>query len=248
MKKRIIGMLLVAMLTTAGGAFAQNNPFAPENFSGTMYLTTDYVSRGISFSGEDPAIQGHFDYAHPSGIFAGIWASSWDSPDIETGYYLGYGGALGDIGYSLSANYYYYPDADDDDAEYDYWEFMASANYMFDQVALTPTFGVGYVYSPDYSGEEGNLHYGNTTLDLALPMNFGLGFEIGYFNLEGDKLTGNGNGLDGGDGYDYVHYRTSIYTNLVGFGLDLSYHNTNESDYFGDIGDSRVVFTLSRSL
>ncbi len=255
MKKQIIGTLLVVMLATAGAAFAQDDPFAPENFSATMYLTTDYVSRGISFSGEDPAIQGHFDYAHPSGMFAGIWASSWDSAElsnnIETGYYAGYGGALGDVGYSLSANYYAYPDADDDAAEWNYWEFMASANYTLDQLALTPALGIGYVFSPDWFGEDGNMHYGNTTLDLALPMNLGLGFEVGYFDLEGDKFTGNGFGLDGGDGYDYVHYRASIYTSLVGFGLDLSYHNTNEGDAFDDIGyfaDDRVVFTLSRSL
>jgi len=250
--KRIVGILLVVLLTAAGAASAGEGPFAEENFSATIYLTTDYVSRGVSFSGEDPAIQGTFDYFHPSGIFAGIWASSWDSYElsnnIETGYYAGYSGAIGNTCYTLSANYYAYPDADDDAAEWNYWEFVASANYTFGQAPLTPTVGVGYTFSPDWFGEEGNLHYGNTTLDLALPLEFGLGFEVGYFDLEGDKYTGNGAGMDGGDGYDYTHWRVGVSKTLVGFGLDLSYHDTNEADYFGDIGDERVVFTLSRTL
>lgn len=252
MKKKIIGILLVTMLTTAGAAFAQDNPFAPENFSATVYLTTDYISRGISFSGEDPALQATFDYAHPTGLFAGIWASSWDSYELsnnlETGYYAGYGGALGDVGYSLSANYYVYPDADDDAAEWDYWEFMASAYYTLGDVPLTPVVGVGYVYSPDWFGEDGDLHYGNTTLDLALPMDFGLGFEVGYFDLEGDKTTTTDFGQNLTPGYHYTHWRVGISKSLAGFGLDLSYHDTDVVDYFGDIGDSRVVFTLSRSL
>ncbi len=252
MKKKMMGVLLLVLLGAAGTAFAGEGPFAADNFSATMYLTTDYVSRGISFSGEDPAIQGTFDYANPNGIFAGIWASSWDSGEtsnnIETGYYAGYAGALGNAGYSLSANYYVYPGADDDAAEWDYWEFAASANYTFDQAPLTPVAGVGYVYSPDWFGEDGDLNYVNSTLDLALPMNLGLGFEVGYFDLQGDKTTPVGFGLDGGSGYDYVHWRVGLSTTLVGFGLDLSYHDTTEEDFFGDLGGSRVVFTLSRSI
>ncbi len=255
MKKRITVILLAVLLITAGTVFAWDSPFAEENFGATVYLTTDYVSRGISFSDENPALQATFDYFNPIGIFAGIWASSWHSGeasnDLELGYYAGYAGGLGNIFYTLSANYYVYPGADDDDAEWNYWEFVGTAGYTFDQVSLSPTVGVAYVYSPDFWGEDGNLHYGNASLDLVLPRNFGLGFEVGYFDLEGNRTTGNGNGLDGGDGYDYFHWRVGISTTLVGFGLDLSYHDTSESGSFRDLGyhaDERLVFTLSRSI
>lgn len=252
MKKPIIAMLFVALLSIWGNAFAEECPFAEENFSATLYLTTDYVCRGISYSNEDPAIQGTFDYAHPCGIYAGIWASSWDSfelsNNIETGYYAGYAGAAGNIGYNLSGNYYVYPDADDHAAEWDYLELVASINYSFDQVPLSPMIGATYVYSPDYFGEDGNYHYGGTSLNVALPMDFGLGFTLGYADVEGDKTTTADLGLNGTPGYHYTHWQCSLSRTVFGFGLDLSYHDTDEEDYFGNIGGSRVVFTLSRSM
>ena len=42
----------------------------------TLTSTSDNVSRGISDTAGDPAIQGAFDYSHDSGIYAGLWASN----------------------------------------------------------------------------------------------------------------------------------------------------------------------------
>lgn len=84
-------------------------------------------------------------------------------------------------------------------------------------------------------------------LDLALPMDFGVGFEGGYQYVQGGQSTGNGMGENGGDGYDYFHYRASVYKAIFGFDLDLSFHNIAgiNKDFFGDIGDERVVFTIT---
>jgi len=54
-------------------------------------------------------------------------------------------------------------------------------------------------------------------------------------------------GLNGEDGYDYLHWRIGLSKELLGFTLDVSYYDTNENEYFGKIGDDRVVFTISRS-
>ena len=166
---------------------------------------------------------------------------------LKTGYYAGYGSSFGDFTYSAWASYYDYPGANDSGAEWNYFEFSATGGYTFSQMPLTPTLGVGYTFSPNFSGEDGMLHYANTTADLVLPWKIGLGMEVGYFNVAGDKTTGNGAGKDGGDGYDYFHWRVGVSYTLVGFGLDLSYHNTSEHDYFVDNGDERLVFTVSRS-
>lgn len=48
-------------------------------------------------------------------------------------------------------------------------------------------------------------------------------------------------------GYDYLFWRIGLSKELLGFNLDLSYYDTNESEYFGNIGDDRIVFTISRS-
>lgn len=65
-------LAMAALSATLGStqAWAQS-PFDPENFSSTFTITTDYIFRGVSFSGEEPAIQGSFDWSH-NGWFAGV--------------------------------------------------------------------------------------------------------------------------------------------------------------------------------
>ena len=65
-----------------------------------------------------PAVQGGFDYAHASGLYAGVWGSnvSWLSDgnsdvsnSLELDIYGGYKGTLGAIGYDIGLLQYYYP-------------------------------------------------------------------------------------------------------------------------------------------
>ena len=111
-----------------------------------MTLTTDYVSRGVSFSDEDPAIQGSFDYAHPVGFYSGLWASSWDdtglSNEIELGYYAGYGGTISRLSYSIWATYYQYPGAQDTGFEFDYWEISGGLYYELSETPLKPSLSL----------------------------------------------------------------------------------------------------------
>ncbi|MBW1742264.1 MAG: hypothetical protein JRJ47_02380 [Deltaproteobacteria bacterium] len=254
--RKLLSLMLITLILTgvSGHASAEGGAFDEANFSATLTMTSDYVSRGISYTDGEPAIQGSFDYAHPSGFYLGIWASNWEDSDpsgsnIEIDYYGGYDGEWDSFTYDLSVCYYDYPDANDDAAEYNYYELIAKLNYHF-TAPLSPVFGIGYAYSPEYSGEDGASNYINGTLDLTLPLNLTLSFEAGYQDIKGDKTTGNGGGLDDGNGYDYIHWRVGLATKLKGFSLDVSYHDTNESGWLSDnIGqaDERVVFTVSRS-
>ena len=85
----------------AGTALAQTPPSAPVptpapepdwradlTLTGNVGLFSQDVFRGISQTNEKPAIQGGFDLAHKSGLYAGTWASnvSWLSdgnPDVS---------------------------------------------------------------------------------------------------------------------------------------------------------------------
>ena len=141
----------------------------------------------------------------------------------------------------------------DDGFEFDYFEIDTLLEYTIENATLSPAFGLGYSYSPEYSWEDGSSHYVHGTLDLSLPNNFVLGFEVGYMDIEGDKTTPAGSGLDGKKGYGYLHWKVGLSTKFKGFGLDLSYHDTNEKDFFESFygynaGDSRIVFTLSRGI
>jgi uncharacterized protein (TIGR02001 family) len=48
-------------------------------FTGNMTIASDYIFRGLTQTKGKPAIQGGFDYAHPSGFYVGTWLSniSW---------------------------------------------------------------------------------------------------------------------------------------------------------------------------
>ncbi|MFA7267853.1 MAG: TorF family putative porin [Sterolibacterium sp.] len=92
---------------------------APANpFTGNVMLASEYLYRGIAQTRGKPAIQGGFDYAHPSGFYVGAWGSniSWisdgnpaASASLELDIYGGYKGSLGDLGYDVGVLTYNYP-------------------------------------------------------------------------------------------------------------------------------------------
>ena len=149
------------------------DPFAIENFSATATIATDYPFRGISQTDEDPAAQVSFDYAHPIGLYLGVWASNVDDAvsdgNIEIDLYGGYTRELfPNLSLDLSLIYYWYP-GDNQDPERDFWEGHIGLAYAFVNVPLEPMVGMGYNYSPDFYGEDGDGHFINGTLDLVLP-------------------------------------------------------------------------------
>lgn len=145
-------------------------------------LASQYVSRGFRQTWGKPALQGGFDYAHPSGFFAGTWLSNVSNRYIENGtiewdLYGGYTGAAADFGYSGIVYYYKYPGAvyAATDTKYDYGELSLGATYKFlyakynytytkDFFGITDARGTGYWdLGANYdmgSGYTLNLHYG----------------------------------------------------------------------------------------
>ncbi len=253
--RKILITIITLFITAYGGlVFAEESNAwdDPKNISGSVWLTTDYVFRGISNSDEHPAIQGSLDYTF-KGFYVGIWGSNTSFTDagIEIDYYSGYAGSLGKLDYDLMAIYYGYPEADSNVPEPDYLEVHLGLSYKLEGLPFAPTLGAGYNFSPDYFGEDDVGHYFNGTLDLSLPWwGLTLGGEVGYQDVEGDKSTGNNLGMGGNDGFDYVHWRISLAKDIPDwFTLDLSYHDTDDDaqDFFGKIADSRWVFTISRT-
>jgi uncharacterized protein (TIGR02001 family) len=250
----IVALLLIfycGVATAQEGASAENDIFALKNFTGSVALTTDYLFRGLSQTDEDPAMQGSFDYNHDTGIYLGVWGSGVDEGvsegNVEFDYYGGFTRELfEDFSYDVSFIYYHYPGGGSNNKP-DYYEVHLGLSYAFAFLPTEPVIAGGYNYSPDFFGEDDDAHYVNGTLDLSFPYGFGLGFEIGYQYVKGDETTGNNQGESGKDGFDYLHWRIGLYKELLGFGLDLSYHDTDDSGFLGDVADERLVFTVSRS-
>src|SRR5262249_51186548 len=54
------------------------------SLAGNLALTSDYIFRGQSQTGHNPAAQGEIDYTHPSGIYLGVWGSNVKFQDANT--------------------------------------------------------------------------------------------------------------------------------------------------------------------
>jgi uncharacterized protein (TIGR02001 family) len=224
--KKIAYSALPALALLAGAAQAESP------FSANAAFTTDYVFRGISQTLEEPAVQAGFDFAHDSGLYASIWGSNvnfadGDQAHVEIDYIAGYASTLGELGYDLGAIYYSYPGADSA-LDYDFFEAFGALSYEFGPVSLAG----GLNYSPEFFGDTGSATYVYVGASAPLAGIFSVSATVGRHDI------------DAAD--DYLHWQLGVGAELSGFAFDLSYHDT-DLDGGGDIADSRLVATVSRS-
>lgn len=97
-----------ALVLIAAPASAQGG------WQGSLTRTTDYVLRGLSQTGGDPALQAGANYGFTSGVQAGIWTSNTEKPlGREVDVLLGLSRPLGeDWAWNLGFGYYSYPDSE----------------------------------------------------------------------------------------------------------------------------------------
>lgn len=201
----------------------------PGEFSATVGLYSDYVFRGISFSDEDPAIQGSLTWTHEAGVYAGVWATNGEfgtGGSIEADYYIGYGNEVNGISYDISAVYYTFPG---DEADGDYIEFIGKAGYDLGVAAIAG--GVGYTPSGQdaFAGEE--AFYLFSDLEVPVPNTpLSAAFHIGYTDI---------------DGGSYVDYSAGLYAAVAGLDIGVVFIDTDIKGL--GTADSRVVFSVSKS-
>jgi uncharacterized protein (TIGR02001 family) len=170
---------------------------ASAEITGTVTATSDYDFRGITQSAQDPALQGSVDYAHESGLYAGIWASNVDFGDdaeVEVDYYGGYSGGE-DVSYDVGYVWYSYPGSDDV-ANYDYGEIYGELgwNWLSGKVW----------YSPDYVSSGDSAFYYEANGAFELPANFGLSAHVGYSDGDYWDAVNDGGYMDWSVGVSYT--------------------------------------------
>lgn len=111
-------MILAGLIMAPAGAMAAEPPPSPHTITGNVGMYSDYVFRGISQTGGDPAIQGGLDYSHSSGFYLGTWGSNvgwledyqgYSSGNVELDLYGGYRGTAGPISFDVGLIGYFYP-------------------------------------------------------------------------------------------------------------------------------------------
>ena len=224
MKKTIIRAAAAA--TLAAGLIGLAAPASAQSTVDVAWnvgVVSDYVFRGFSQTGEDPAIQGGVDLTSGS-FYAGAWASNvdfGDDTDAEVDLYGGYRTEAGGFALDFGVIGYLYV-GEPDGADYNYAEFKAAASR-----AVGPaTFGAAVYYSPDFFGIDDEATYAEVNAAFSPAPKWTVSGALGkqWLDVSDDYTTWNV-----GVGY--------ALTDKVG--LDVRYH---DSDVDGVPGaEDRIV-------
>jgi uncharacterized protein (TIGR02001 family) len=257
-------MLKTKLLVIALGAvfalpaMAEDAPAAASPVTGNVGIVSDYVYRGLTQTSHNPAIQGGFDYAHSSGLYAGVWGSnvSWiaDSgavsvaagnygPTMELDTYFGFKGAIASVSYDVGAIRYNYLGsgytpavnfANADTAE-------AYVGLGYDIVSFKYSYGLldRFLTTPNAGGT------GYADLTVTYPVE-SLGVTVGahaghqHFNIGPT------------DTVSYSDYKLSVSKDFGGYVAGVAYTGTNVSPSWTygnqDWGKSTVALSLTHAM
>lgn len=270
MKNKVLGSVLGAALLAGSSVAVADDMFAAENFSANLTFTTDYTFRGTTFSNDDMAMQGGFDWGYGS-WFVGTWASSQIELDtvggggstVELDFYFGWADNVGGIDLMVMPLWYTYPGQEGganggrDDKTFELW---TSAGMGFDNLPGTPYVTLIANYSPEFfdctaatcsSGEAEAALYTAINVAFSLPGGWGLDFTYGKQDVGGSSLDGSVENDFFAD--DFSHTEIGLTKSAAGFDFDIRYHDNSEvnklnsyvpSDFAKD-GD--LEFSVSRS-
>lgn len=99
MKAILAGSVLAASAVTG---------VATAEVTGNFGVTSNYIFRGDSQTGNGPAVQGGLDWTGASGLYAGAWGSNAGA-ETEMDLYAGYGIAAGNVTIDLGVISYLFP-------------------------------------------------------------------------------------------------------------------------------------------
>lgn len=254
-------MLKTKLLVIAlGAAFAlpaaaADAPASPFTLSSNVSFVSNYLYRGISQTGARPAIQGGFDLAHASGLYAGAWGSSisWlsdanqaNAASLELDTYAGYKGAVSDVSYDVGYLRYNYPGnyaAGVTKADTD--EIYGALTYSIVTAKLSYTlgdlFGVSNAQGSTYFDLSANYAISDTGITLGA--HYGLQTYKGS-TADASKAAN----LDP----TYSDYKLSASKDFSGYVVGLTASSTNAGDFYTSpqgrkLGKTTAVLSLSRS-
>lgn len=237
-----VGALLLAM----GSAMAEEAE-SPHSFTGGAALGTDYLYRGQSQTGNNPAISGTVNYKYTSGGFADVYAGMWASSinfggNIEIDWYGGLTGAFGDTGIGWEAGflYYQYPGQNQGD-ELDMIESHLGLLYSFADLPGSPAGSFKVHYVPEWQFKSDAAVYTEGNVSFTLPYSFTLSGHVGHQDVDDNAAWGSP---------DWTEWSVYLSRPLVGpLVVAVGYQDTDldKSECFGgsNICDGRAMASIS---
>ena len=259
LKNKLLNTLILTALSAPGLVLAADAPASSFTPSSNVSLVSDYLYRGISQTGTNPAIQGGFDLAHSSGLYIGAWGSSISftgdtyaagtgatSAGLELDTYAGYKGAAGAVSYDVGFLRYNYP------GDYAVGATKANTNEIYGAATYSiVTAKLSYCLGDLFGVSNAK---GSTYLDLSAAYPIAdTGVTIGAHY---GKQTYKGSTADaykaGGNDPTYADYKLSVTKDFSGYVVGAAYSNTNASTFYTSpqgkkLGKSTVVLSLSRT-
>jgi uncharacterized protein (TIGR02001 family) len=252
MRKSVLSLALGAAFVVPGIAAAQAP--APGPVTANVAVVSDYRFRGLTQTMERAALQGGFDYAHPSGLYVGNWNSNVSSAifgnaNLEMDFYGGYKPSFGAVTGDFGFIYYFYPGSLGSvvngatgavhTGRIDNKEIYAGATWKWLGVklywALDDLFSVP---------ETKNSWYLDGTANYDLGSGWGVVGHVGRQKVKGWSDA------------SYTDWKLGVTKDLRGFVFGAAYVDTNAKDSawtYADarrtmnIGDAALVVSVSRT-
>ena len=224
LKKTVIACGL-ASLCAASVAHAE--------ISANVGVTSNYLWRGVSQTGDAAAVSGGVDWSAESGLYAGTWISNIDwgvGSGAEVDFYGGYANEVGDFGYDVGLIYYYYPDSDYDDSNFTEVYLNGSWNFLSAGIAYTLTGDA----DDDSPWSDGDLYYYiGASFDVAPTWSAGL--TAGYYDFD----------VPSSSDVDYSHFQADLTKSMDTWG-DFTLTVSKAEEESGD-DDTKFVVSWSKS-
>jgi uncharacterized protein (TIGR02001 family) len=211
--------LTKSVITAA--VLAATSSVAMAEVSMNVGVTSNYMWRGITQADDGAAVSGGADYAHESGVYAGVWASSLGligAYGSEVDYYAGWAGEFSGVGVDAGYISYTYPESDSDEI---------NADLGFSEIYLGASYGM---FSAKYSVDNDNDNkYIEVGANIALPEEYTLGLHAGSYDM------------DVAD--DYTDYSLSLSKGDI----TLSYSNMSENVAYNVTDNARIAISWGTS-
>lgn len=223
------------------------------SFSGSAAVTSDYRYRGITQTGNDPAVQAGFTLSHNSGLYAGLWGSNvnFGSPDphLELDPFIGYSTSLDGFAskpiLDVGVWYYSYPSASDLN-----WVELYGKLIFKNAFAEGDSILTNINYTNDYAGADADSW--NVNVGYSVPFGstgFGGVANVGYTVVTDDDkydFNGDDNYVDWKAGVTYTFKSIPTVTaELAAIGTNIDTKDMTDSAKRGV--ETGAVFTLTKA-
>lgn len=245
--KNTMTVTAMSVAILSGGLTAA--PAALADFSANIGATSNYVWRGASQTGNNPAIQGGIDYESELGLYAGVWASNvnfgddYSDAETEVDGYFGWGMDFSeDVGIDLGYVYYHYGQ---NEIGSDFGEIYGSVSFWWFELGAASTVNDQSCdgTDPDCLNNEdtgkfvaGDLvAWGKAEVEVAEGWTVGLTYGQYAFENDGANLGGNVKA-----DYDYAWGQIDVTRSMEEYGdITLS---VSQADTEADGNDHPKVF------